>query len=157
MSVQPSPSKSATQTPGPNSSRLMDMPLFPLKCLNWMPAFSVTSVNRTWLCVCICASEGATHVSEAVRHAATIRRITVKAAPTFRLPQSEKWHQSLSYFQSHRPAAPALPCSHESRVKMRRPESCIDPRAELIPRRFCRLRIPSHLKSSAATADPSTH
>src|ERR1700719_615947 len=45
MSCQPSLSKSATQTPGPNSSRLIEMPLFPLKCLNLMPAAAVTFVN----------------------------------------------------------------------------------------------------------------
>src|SRR5712692_3981935 len=56
MSCQPSPSKSATQTPGPNSSRLMEMPLLPLKWANLMPADAVTFVNSiaadcgTWAC-----------------------------------------------------------------------------------------------------------
>src|SRR5258708_10721538 len=45
MSCQPSLSKSATQTPGPNSSRLIEIPLSPLKCLNWMRAAAVTFVN----------------------------------------------------------------------------------------------------------------
>src|ERR1700756_2194142 len=45
MSCQPPPSKSATHTPGPNSSRLIEMPSFPLKCLNLMPAAAVTFVN----------------------------------------------------------------------------------------------------------------
>src|ERR1700730_11741267 len=45
MSCQPSPSKSATQTPGPNSSRLMEMPLLPLKWTILMPAAAVVFVN----------------------------------------------------------------------------------------------------------------
>src|SRR5258708_5841943 len=55
MSCQPSPSKSATQTPGPNSSRLIEMPLFPLKCTNLMPAASVTFVNSMRLGRASCA------------------------------------------------------------------------------------------------------
>src|SRR5271156_822442 len=54
MSGQPSPSKSATQTPGPNSSRLMEMPLLPLKWINLMPAAAVEFVNSMgigcWAC-----------------------------------------------------------------------------------------------------------
>src|SRR5229473_5281586 len=157
MSVHPSLSKSATQTPGPNSSRLMDIPLLPLKCLNLIPAFSVTSLNRTWLCVCARRNDGATHVSQMETHAIAARRIAFKAAPTFRSLPTEKWHQSLSYSQSHLPAAPGLACSHGSRVKMHRPESCIDPQAESIPRRFCHQRIPCHLKSSTARAGRSAH
>src|SRR5882724_8495434 len=45
MSCQPSQSKSATQIPGPNSSRLMEMPLLPLKCTNLTPADAVTFIN----------------------------------------------------------------------------------------------------------------
>src|SRR5271168_3614532 len=54
MSGQPSPSKSATQTPGPNSSRLMEVPLLPLKWINLMPAAGVEFVNLmgigSWAC-----------------------------------------------------------------------------------------------------------
>src|ERR1700731_1447422 len=54
MSGQPSPSKSATQTPGPNSSRLMEVPLLPLKWINLMPAAAVEFVNSMgigcWAC-----------------------------------------------------------------------------------------------------------
>src|SRR6266705_5438167 len=45
MSGNPSPSKSATQTPGPNISRLMGIPSLPLKCVNLIPAAAVTFVN----------------------------------------------------------------------------------------------------------------
>src|SRR2546427_579779 len=45
MSCQPSPSKSATQIPGPNSSRLMEIPSLPLKCTNLMPPVPVMFVN----------------------------------------------------------------------------------------------------------------
>src|SRR5437588_7907391 len=55
MSCQPSPSKSATQTPGPNSSRLIEMPLFPLKCLNLIPAAAVTFANSTGTACEFCA------------------------------------------------------------------------------------------------------
>src|ERR1700680_1562999 len=45
MSCQPSRSKSVTQIPGPNSSRLIEMPLLPLKWANLMPADAVTFIN----------------------------------------------------------------------------------------------------------------
>src|SRR5947209_5830935 len=57
MSGQPSPSKSATQTPGPRTSRIIAMPLLPLKWTNVIPACAVTSVN--WISagrdVCACS------------------------------------------------------------------------------------------------------
>src|SRR5215471_17722541 len=55
MSCQPSPSKSATHTPGPNSSRLIEMPLFPLKCLNLIPAAAVTFANSIGTARVFCA------------------------------------------------------------------------------------------------------
>src|SRR5215475_3031902 len=57
MSCQPSLSKSETQTPGPNSSRLIETPSLPLKWVKRMPAVLVTSVNSVagadefWGCV----------------------------------------------------------------------------------------------------------
>src|SRR5207248_6226282 len=62
MSCQPSPSKSATQTPGPNSSRLIEMPLLPLKWTNLMPAAAVTFVNSIGTGCELCAYKRAIHL-----------------------------------------------------------------------------------------------
>src|SRR3989442_8778418 len=93
MSCQPSPSRSATQTPGPNSSRLIEMPLLPLKWTNLMPAAAVTFMNSIAGCE-LCACRRATESGSL-----TIRA-SKKAREKTLLAEQRRWYADSAEFAS---------------------------------------------------------